>query len=80
MPHHLVALYQQSIKGKTLKDRIYEVHFTTTSNLKDEAGCSSMGPMEPSTTNLLLLNNTKYMDLDNAIIEYASSDVFGDLD
>jgi hypothetical protein len=26
-----------------------------------------------------LLTNTEYMDLDNVIIEYASSDVFGDL-
>jgi hypothetical protein len=35
--------------------------------------------MEPSTTDPLLLTDIEYMDLDNAIIEYASSDVFGDL-
>ena len=79
IPHHLVALYQQSLKGKNAEGQGYEAHFTTPPNLKDGAGCSSMATMEPSTTNPPLLTDTDYMDLDNAIIEYASSDVFGDL-
>jgi hypothetical protein len=77
IPCHLVALYQQSLKGKNVEGQGYEAHFTTPPNLKDGAGCSSMATMEPSTTNPPLLTNTEYMNLDNAIIEYASSDVFG---
>jgi hypothetical protein len=52
IPRHLVALYQQSLKGKNVEGHGYEAHFTTPSNLKNEVVCSSMAPMEQALSTL----------------------------
>jgi hypothetical protein len=73
---HLVDLYQSSLgKGKQAKGSGYEAHFITPSNKKDEPSsskepCSNESPLIPDDD----------MDTENALIEYTSNDVFGDLE
>jgi hypothetical protein len=78
-PRHLVALYQQALKGKAAEGQEYEAHFATPSNLKADIGSPSMSQKEPCTSNLPLLTYTEPMDIDNVIVDYSLDDVFGDL-
>lgn len=76
---HLVVSYQKSLgKDKKVQGSGYEAHFTIPSDTKYEIGYSSKDQMGPST-NEPTLNLDDYMDTWNAMVEYASNDVFGDL-
>jgi hypothetical protein len=76
---HLVSLYQKFLrKDKKVQGSGYEAHFTIPSDTKYEVGYSSKDQMGPSTDEPTL-NLDDYMDTWNAMVEYASNDVFGDL-
>jgi hypothetical protein len=79
--HHLVALYQKSLrKDKRVQGSGagYETHFSIPTNSMLEAGCSSKDPHNPSTDEPTL-NVDDYMDSDNTMVEYNSNDMFSDL-
>jgi hypothetical protein len=74
-----VVLYQKSLgKEQKVQGSGYEAHFTISSDSKYDASCLSKDPIEPST-NGPTLTIDDYMDTGNAIVEFASNDVFDDL-
>jgi hypothetical protein len=78
-PKHLVVSYQKSLrKDKKVQGSGYEAHFTILSDSKYDVGCSRKDPQGPSTDEPTLIIDD-YMDTGNAMIEYASNDVFDDL-
>jgi hypothetical protein len=80
-PKHRVALYQKFLGNdkKAQGSRSgYEAHFSISTNLMFEAGCSNKDPQNPSTDEPTLTVDD-YMDSDNTMVEYASNDMFGDL-
>jgi len=70
-PKHLVDLYQKYGRGRQAKEPRLEAHFNLPS-LAKEASCSQQLPQEPSNN----LTNHPQGDF----VEYASRDVFGDMD
>jgi hypothetical protein len=80
-PKHLVALYQKSL-GKDKKSQVsgsgYEARFSIPTDSKFEASCSSKRSQNPST-NESTLNLDDYMDSNNAMVKYASNNMFDDL-
>jgi len=67
----LVDLYQKYERGQQAKEPRLEAHFNLPS-LAKEASCSQQLPQEPSNN----LTNHPQGDF----VEYASHDVFGDMD
>ena len=76
-PHHLIDLYQNSLKNKA-ETSGYEAHFNQQPDVQDKAGCSCEVSVEPSN-NEPPLTVDDYMDTENTIVEFASDDLFGDL-
>jgi hypothetical protein len=80
-PKHLVALYQKSL-GKDKKAQGsgsgYEAHFSIPTNSMFEASCSSKDPQNPSIDESILTVDD-YIDSDNTMVQYASSNMFVDL-
>jgi hypothetical protein len=76
-----VVLYHKSL-GKDKKAQGsgsgYEAHFSIPTNSTFEADCSSKDPQNQGTDEPTLTTDG-YMDSDNTMVEYNSSDVFGDL-
>ena len=74
----MIDLYQKSLgKGKT-EGSGYEAHFNFQPEKKDEVGCSQQVPMEPNS-NGPPLTTYDYTNTENMIIQFASNDMFGDL-
>jgi hypothetical protein len=72
-PKHLVELYQKFLKKSNNNKRSYETHFNDMTKEASHSGTI------PSNLEMLKLTDTNDMDMENTIVEYHSSDVFGEL-
>ena len=78
-PKHLVDLYMKSQgQGKTAASG-YEAHFTANTDATAEAGCSRQVPEEPSN-GVAPMTTDDCEDPENTLVEFASDDMFGDLE
>jgi hypothetical protein len=78
-PKHLAILYQQSQGRNEPQGKRFEANFNLHPNDTDEAGCSQDVPSEPSSTTTLQKSQDP-MGMENMMVEYASTDMFGDYD
>jgi hypothetical protein len=70
---HLVELYQKSV-GKQVQGDKFEAHFTTQPT---DASCSKNTPMENNNEKIPLQMDDLF-STDNMLVEFQSSDIFGD--
>lgn len=73
IPHHLVELYQKSLKDAGKATGSYETHF----NAEAKGATTSENTFSEAAMPKLTVDD--YMDTENTIVEYNSNDVFGDL-
>jgi len=79
-PRHLVDLYQQFLGRKqNAKGLRYEAHFNLQPDINKEASCSYQVPQEP-TNNITAHPQENLPSMENMIVEYASYDMFRDMD
>jgi hypothetical protein len=69
----VVELYQRSLKESNNAKRSYEAHFNDETNEATTSGTISSDP------EMLKMMDNDDIDMENMIVEYNSSDVFGDL-
>jgi hypothetical protein len=69
----VVELYQRSLKKSNNAKRSYEAHFNDETNEATTSGTISSDP------EMLKMMDNDDIDMENMIVEYNSSDVFGDL-
>jgi hypothetical protein len=72
-PQYLVELCQRSLKKSNNAKRSYDAHFNDETKEATSSGTIPSNPEMPKMT------DNDDMDMENTIIEYNSSDVFGDL-
>ncbi len=76
-PKHLVDLYMKYM-GRTQNYQKYEAHFAS-----QVLETGAMDPIpeeaEPSKTKTLPSENEGSLDIDDMLLEYASNDIYGDL-
>jgi hypothetical protein len=72
-PHHLVELYQKSLKEANGAKILYETHFNDVSKETTASGTKEEDPKIPRTI------NKEDIDMENTIVKYNSNDVFRDL-
>lgn len=78
-PRHLINLYLQSVGRKQpTQGSKFEAHFNLQTDTTKEASCSQDVPKEPSNNKTPLQSEDPF-NKDDMIIEYASNDMFGDL-
>jgi hypothetical protein len=78
-PNHLAILYQQSQGCKEPQGKRFEANFNLHPDGIDGAGCSQDVPSGPSDTTTLQQSEDP-MGTENMMVEYASTDMFGDFD
>jgi hypothetical protein len=78
-PKHLAILYQQSQGCKGPQGKRFEANFNLHPDDTDGAGCSQDVPSGPSSTTTLQKSEDP-MGTENMMVEYASTDMFGDFD
>jgi len=66
--------HKQNAKGPR-----YEAHFNLQPNINKEASCSYQVPQEP-TNNMTAHPQENLRSMENMIVEFASNDMFGDMD
>ena len=78
-PNHLVDLYLKSVgRGRATQGQKYEAHFNyQPDTTRKEASCSQQVPEEPSRNPI---PGGEDLATENMIVEYASNDIFGDLE
>ncbi|KAG2590836.1 hypothetical protein PVAP13_5NG461100 [Panicum virgatum] len=78
-PSHLVDLYLKSVgRGRATQGQKYEAHFNyRPDTTREEASCSQQVPEEPSNNPI---PGGEDLATKNMIVEYASNDIFGDLE
>jgi hypothetical protein len=69
----VVELYQRFLKESNNAKRSYEAHFNDETNEATTSGTISSDP------EMLKMMDNDDIDMENMIVEYNSSDVFGDL-
>lgn len=79
-PSHLVDLYLKSVgRGRAAPGQKYEAHFNLQpDNSREEAGCSQQIPKESS--NNIIPDGKDHRNTENMIVDFASNDMFGDLE
>nr|XP_051230033.1 uncharacterized protein LOC127347943 [Lolium perenne] len=78
-PRHLAILYQQSHGRNAPRGKRFEANFNLHPDGTDGAGCSQDVPSEPSNA-VTLLPSEDPTGTEDMMVEYASTDVFGDFD
>jgi hypothetical protein len=76
-PKHLVDLYMKSV-GRTQNTQKYEAHFAS-QVLENGAMDPILEGAGPSNAKTPPSAEEGSMDIDNMLVEYASNDIFGDL-
>ena len=78
-PSHLVDLYLKSVgRGRATQGQKYEAHFNyQPDTTREEASCSQQISEEPSNNPI---PGGEDLATENMIVEYASNDIFGDLE
>jgi hypothetical protein len=76
-PKHLAILYQQSQGCKGPHGKRFEANFNLYPDDTDGASCSQEVPSGPSSTTILQKSEDP-MGTENMMVEYASTDMFGD--
>ena len=76
---HLVDLYLKSVgRGRATQGQKYEAYFNyQPDTTRKEASCSQQVPEEPSSNPI---PGGEDLATENMIVEYASNDIFGDLE
>jgi len=65
-------------RGCATQGQKYEAHFNyQPDTTREEASCSQQVPEEPSSNPI---SGGEYLAIENMIVEYASNDIFGDLE
>ncbi|XP_051221291.2 uncharacterized protein [Lolium perenne] len=78
-PKHLAILYQQSHGRNAPRGKRFEANFNLHPDGTDGAGCSQDVPSGPSNA-VTLLPSQDPTGTEDMMVEYASTDVFGDFD
>ena len=78
-PKHLANFYQQSHGRNAPRGKRFEANFNLHPDGSDGAGCSQDVPPGPSNA-ITLLPSEDPTGTEDMMVEYASTDVFGDFD
>jgi hypothetical protein len=78
-PRHLAILYQQSHGRNAPRGKRFEANFNLHPDGTDGAGCSQDVPSGPSNA-VTLLPSKDPAGTEDMMVEYTSTDVFGDFD